>query len=146
MLEELFGKQKRSKSTHVIVTIIVDGVVTKIGLEYYTIYSSRFRKGGYVIVDKFPKMGNLCVKEESSFFHSLFKLRKKLEKENILMCVWGAKKSVWPSGMEADMGGGFSALDRDADGHVSKFILEEINSNEAISTSEQYEYIFKSEI
>lgn len=137
----MFGKQKRNDSTHVTVSALVDNVATNIDIEYYTLYSAIFRKGGYVITGDFPKLGNISCKEESSFFHSLFKLREQLEKENILLCIWGSKKSVWPSAMEADMGGGFSALDRDSNGSISNFVLEAISCNEIAKTYEQIEYM-----
>ena len=145
MLEIFFGKQERNESTYKTLSALVDGVATQIDLEYYTLYSARFRKGGYVIAGNFPKLGSLCIKEESSFFYTLFKLREKLEQENILLCVWGSKKSVWPTGMEADMGGGFSALDRDSEEGVAKFILETIGCSETAKTDEQYEYIVNKE-
>lgn len=143
MFEYFFGKQERNKSKYVTVTALVDDVATQIEIEYYTLYSSRFRKGRYVITGNFPKLGYLFIRESNSFFHSLFKLREQLENKNILLCVWGAKRSVWPSGMVIDMGGGFFAIDRDSNIHVSNFILKTVDSNEVVTTVEQYEYITK---
>jgi hypothetical protein len=44
---------------------------------------------------------------------------------------------------QSNLRAGFSALDRDSDESIAKFVLEEIDCNEIAKTGEQYEYVFK---
>ena len=129
--------QKKSETTRLTVPIVVNGRALDVCLVYYTLYSERFRKGGYFLSGDFPGLGVISAKSRSSIFHALFCLRERIEGDGIRIAVWGAKESVWPSGMSADMGGGFLATDRASQSQEMKEIFEAIPISEAATTKEQ---------
>lgn len=53
--------------------------------------------------------GRTLIEKSVDFFEALIEVRKTLEKENILLLVYGASKNVWPSGMGRSMGAGLRA-------------------------------------
>ena len=101
---------------------------------YQTVYSDRFRKGGFLLNVVLPN-GEEASAREPVLFSALLTVRKELEGLGIFVAVWGAKRSVWPSGMQADMGGGLEALDRDS-GEVGD-IFQSIDPADAATVEEQ---------
>ena len=47
--------------------------------------------------------------KSGDFFDALVQVRKTMEKENVLLLVYGASKNVWPSAMARSMGAGLRA-------------------------------------
>jgi hypothetical protein len=128
--------QKKSDTTSFSVQVIANGAVSETTVEFYTLYSDRFRKGGYFISGIFPEIGTVST-SGPSLFEALFRLRESIESNGQKLAVWGAKRSVWPSGMQADMGGGFMASDRESESHECKGVLDAIPISEAVTTKEQ---------
>ncbi len=124
------------------VTILSEQNREKAMVEYYPLYSTRFRRGSSNI-ELTLEDGIIIQASAYDYFSALKNLREKLEQTNRLILAWGAHKHVWPSGMESDMGGGLEASLHDVTGKPlpeSRFIFEEVEKEKVWSTDQENEY------
>jgi len=144
IIDYIFGPLKHGPQNEVQVIISSTTVQSsKAKIIYYPLYSTRFRKGKYQM-ELYLIDGKIFKSEsQESYFTAMFELRKQLESENIKLCCWGAKKDVWPSGMQADMGAGLEAGSRNKDqDSIIKDIFSELPVEEVSHTREQKQYVF----
>lgn len=106
----------------------------------YPIYRTRFRKGFYAMRLEMPDK-TISIKGDHNYFYTMLSLRLELEKAGIDLCCWGAKKTVWPTGMEQDMGAGLTALDRESEDHERWGIFEKVAYTEVVTVKEQKAFI-----
>lgn len=81
----------------------------------YPRYSSFLRAGACCIELQIDGVGKFS-KKSTDYFGALIDIRRKLEARQIRLLCWGARKDVWPSGMQRDMGGGMTAYQLLEDG------------------------------
>jgi hypothetical protein len=53
--------------------------------------------------------GRVVSADESDFFEALRSVRRQLETDGLVVCCQGARRDVWASGMDRDMGAGLKA-------------------------------------
>jgi hypothetical protein len=81
----------------------------------YPRYRSFFRAGACCIELQINGTGKFSSKS-NDYFGALIEIRKGLEAKQIRLLCWGARKDVWPSGMQRDMGAGMTAYQLLEDG------------------------------
>ncbi|PNX46900.1 MAG: hypothetical protein BV456_11685 [Thermoplasmata archaeon M8B2D] len=144
ILDYIFGPPEYGPKNEVQVIISTAAEQSsKANIIYFPLYSTRFRKGKY-LMELYLTDGKIFKSEsQESYFTAMFELRKQLEYENIQLCCWGARKDVWPSGMQADMGSGLEAGSRNKNqDSIVKDIFSELPVEEVSITGEQKDYIF----
>lgn len=121
-----------------------DGMSERL-IRYYSQPDKFLKKGGYILEIEMDEGRVVKVVERNNYFFAMLELRKKLEKENLKLCCWGAKKSVWPTGMEADMGTALRVRDRDSSSNNVELhaenIFASISPSEVATVEEQKAYI-----
>lgn len=117
-----------------------DGI-TECLIRYYSEPDRFLKKGGFVLEIEISDGRVVKVIERNNYFFAMLELRKKLENENLKLCCWGAKKSVWPTGMEADMGMALCVRDRDSAVQNTESIFASVPLSEVVTVEEQIEYI-----
>jgi len=81
----------------------------------YPRYSSFFRAVACCMELQIDGVGKLS-RKSTDYFEALSDIRRELEAKQMRLLCWGARKDVWPSGMQRDMGAGMTAYQLLEDG------------------------------
>ena len=81
----------------------------------YPRYRSFFRAGACCVELQIDGVGKFSGKSHD-YFEALIAIRRELEAKQIRLLCWGARKDVWASGMQRDMGAGMTAYQLLEDG------------------------------
>jgi hypothetical protein len=92
-----------------------DNSILEANLVLHTRYRSFLRAGACFIELQAEGVGKFS-KHSNDYFGALIKVRRELEAKGIRLLCWGARKDVWPSGMQRDMGAGMTAFQLLEDG------------------------------
>ena len=96
------------KQSHLVKVQLADGRVSDAELVSFAKYSSETYAGATCLELQIENIGRFY-QESHSYFDALIDLRKELEPLQIKVLCFGARKDVWASGMQRDMGAGLSA-------------------------------------
>jgi hypothetical protein len=107
------------RQSHSIKVQLADGHVSDAELISFARYSSEFDAGATCLDMQIEHAGHFY-QESHNYFDALIELRKELEPLQIKLLCFGARKDVWASGMQRDMGAGRSAYLLSADGEGRK--------------------------
>ncbi len=109
-------------------------------LEYYPIYSSTFTKGACCL-NLAVGDTTISVSHPYNYFEAMIELRRKLEEQDLSILCWGAKRLVYPTGMQADMGCGLTSSVRDTEGQAfeERSIFDPIERDDSLWTVEETE-------
>jgi hypothetical protein len=105
-------------------------------------YASETYSGASCLELGIAGVGNFH-KESSNYFDALIALRKELESLDIKLLCFGARKDVWASGMQRDMGAGLMAylLSANGEGRKPEQSIFDFAPPETVGTvNEQREY------
>lgn len=85
--------------------------------------------------------GRTVEAEAGDFYESLLMVRRQLEAQGLTVCVQGARKNAWASGMARDMGEGWRVYLLDADRQPAQAdvvnLLAPAECDEVVSVDEQ---------
>ena len=107
------------RQTHLVKVQLADGRVFDAELVSFAKYSSETYAGATCLELQIENVGSFS-QESHSYFDALIDLRKELEPLQIKVLCFGARKDVWASGMQRDMGAGLSAYLLSAEGEGRK--------------------------
>ena len=96
------------RQSHLIKLQFANGDVSDAELIYFTKYGSENYAGATCLELQLDKVGHFY-QESHNYFDALIDLRKELEPLQIKVLCFGARKDVWASGMQRDMGAGLTA-------------------------------------
>lgn len=96
------------KETHLVKIEFADGRICETELISFAKYASQSYVGACCLDLQIENVGDFF-QETDNYFDALLNLRKKLEPLQIKILCWGARKDVWASGMQRDMGAGLTA-------------------------------------
>jgi hypothetical protein len=103
------------RTTIIVQVQLPDESVQDAELVCYPRYRSFFRAGASCIELQVSGIGRFS-RKSNDYFGALIHIRRELEAKQIRLLCWGARKDVWPSGMQRDMGGGMTAYQLLGDG------------------------------
>lgn len=86
-----------------------DGQICTGDLVSFTKYASAASPAGACCLELQIENGGNFSQESNDYFGALIKMRGQLEPHRIKLLCWGARKDVWASGMQRDMGAGLIA-------------------------------------
>ncbi len=130
------------KQTHLVKVQLADGRVSDAELISFAKYSSESYAGATCLELQLENVGRFY-HESHSYFDALIDLRKELELLQIKVLCFGARKDVWASGMQRDMGAGLVAylLSVEGEGRKPEQSIFDYAPPETIGTvDEQREY------
>jgi hypothetical protein len=107
------------KQTHLVKVQLADGRVSDAELVSFAKYSSESYAGATCLELQLEKVRRFY-HESHSYFDALIELRKEFEPLQIKVLCYGARKDVWASGMQRDMGAGLTAYLLSAKGEGRK--------------------------
>jgi hypothetical protein len=107
------------RQSHSIKVQFDDGRIVDAELVYFARYSSELDAGATCLELYIENAGDFY-QESHNYFDALIELRKELEPMQIKLLCFGARKDVWASGMQRDMGAGLFAYLLSADGEGRK--------------------------
>ena len=96
------------RKTHLVNVQLADGRMSEAELVSFAKYAFEAYAGATCLELQIENVGNFA-QESHSHFDALINLRKELEPLQIKVLCWGARKDVWVSGMQRDMGAGKTA-------------------------------------
>ena len=103
------------RTTTVVKVQLADHRILDAELVYYPRYQSFLRAGACWIELQLDGVGRFSEKS-NDYFGAFNQIRRKLEAKQIRLLSWGARRDVWPSGMQRDMGAGLTAYQLLEDG------------------------------
>ena len=115
LLVDLMKKPIPPRTTIIVKVQFPDNSIYDSELVSYPRYRSFFRPGAYCIELQVTGLGKFSSKS-TDYFEALTQIRRELEAKQVRLLCWGARKDVWPSGMQRDMGGGMRAYQLLEDG------------------------------
>ena len=98
------------RTTRLVRVQLRDSSIVDAELVYYPRYRSFLRAGASCIELQVVGVGKFA-KKSTDYFDALLQIRIELETKQIKMLCWGARKDVWPSHMQRDMGEGLVAYE-----------------------------------
>ena len=96
------------RTTKVVKVQLPDNSILDAELIYYPRYQSFLRAGACFVELDVGGVGKFS-RKSNDYFGAFNMIRRELEKKQIRLLCWGARKDVWPSGMQRDMGAGLTA-------------------------------------
>jgi hypothetical protein len=107
------------KQTHLVKVLFADGRVSDAELVSFAKYRSETYAGATCLEVQIQNVGSFST-ESHNYFEAFINLRRELELLQIKVLCFGARKDVWASGMQRDMGAGLSAYLLSAKGEGRK--------------------------
>lgn len=125
------------------VKIAVDGRVERASIRYYWAKRGWRKRTSHVMELSHNNGQTFIGRDRYDYFGAMLDLRLSLEQHGILLMCIGARRDVWPSGMQRDMGQGLCATQRNWNGmNVSyESIFEEIAPEDVALVEEQKQYV-----
>lgn len=130
------------RQSHLVKVQLADGRVSNAELVSFAKYRSDSYAGATCLELQIENSGHFY-HESHSYFDALIDLRKELEPLQIKVLCFGARKDVWASGMQRDMGAGLVAylLSAKAEGRKPEQSIFDYAPPETIGTvDEQHKY------
>jgi hypothetical protein len=107
------------KQSHNVKIQVADGRILETEIISFAKYASKSYAGVTCLEMRVENVGNFH-KESHNYFDALIALREELEPLQIKVLCFGARKDVWASGMQRDMGAGLMAYLLSANGEGRK--------------------------
>lgn len=125
------------------VKIAVDGRVERASIRYYWAKRGWRKRTSHVMELSHNNGQTFTGRDRYDYFGAMLNLRLSLEQHGILLMCMGARRDVWPSGMQRDMAQGLCATQRSWNGkNVShESIFMEITPEEVALVEEQKQYV-----
>jgi hypothetical protein len=103
------------RTTTIVKVQLPDNNIYDSELVCYPRYRSFFHTGACCIELQVTGVGQFS-RKCNDYFGALIQIRRELEAKQVRLLCWGARKDVWPSGMQRDMGAGATAYQLLEDG------------------------------
>ena len=107
------------RKTRLVKVQLADGRISEAELVSFAKYASESFAGATRLELQIENVGHF-LQESHNYFDALVDLRRELEPLQIKVLCFGARKDVWASGMQRDMGAGLAAYLLSAEGEGRK--------------------------
>lgn len=140
-MEEIKTSPRESR---IVKVQLADGRITGAELYFFAKYASESYPGGAYLELHIENAGSFYG-ESHNYFDALINLRKELEPLQVKVLCFGARKDVWASGMQRDMGAGLSAylLSAEDEGRKPEQSIFDYALPETIGTVDEQQKYFE---